>query len=396
MEEEQRILFFKNKIREVLTKYRDEIGEVRYTLYMEMVDKINDYNELKEMADLEMQIDMLKYTREYIKKPLEEKEVDIKGLRSVVEPEMKEIEYRDMEDDELLEGIDSEESLALMEFMIDKRIKDMPEEERNREIIPGVRIGMRVSEDEDMGIDENFIDGDDYFDDSGYDDEDFEADIEVNDDDYFEEGEYTDESGNIQVDEFDGGLDEYEDYGEDEDYEDDKDGEDIGVDIDDEYLDGYENYGDDGDSHEVDDLDNIEGYIDDGKYMDSDEGYAYMDEDENYLDLENLDGIDNYLEDDLEDTFENGEIELEGVEGLDNYLEDDLEMDVDGLGRLGGYENHSDEDELSVERYNNSSKINSEIRTDNNKLRIFENKKTQETFDVIQKITNNISKKLFN
>ena len=354
MKEEQRIRFFKNKIREVLTLYKKEIGDTRYSLYMEMVERVNDYNELKEMADLEMQIDMLEYTRDFIKKPLEKKEVEIKDLRNVFDTKMWDNTSEDMEEEELIEDMDSEENLALMAYVLEKRLREMPEEEKNREIIPGNRIGMEVND----SIEEELME-EEYFG-SIEDDTEDEDDIQIDEGDYFGADEDDEEETDIDLDISEDDLAEYESA---EDNESDLDEEES-----DEYNNTEDNYLDD---------------MDIGEYMEDDE------DDE---------------EDDSEDSSEDGksvediEIDLDGIDGYCDYDddedEDELDINIDiNEDELSGYCDYDDDDVETVKANRASNRKDSNVNNRNNKLNVFENKKTQETFDIIQKITDGVSKK---
>lgn len=80
---QKRLDYFKGKIRNTLELIRDDLGETRYELYMAMVDKCNDYAELREMAELEMQLEFIEYARGNIQEPLRDRQVDISDLNKI-------------------------------------------------------------------------------------------------------------------------------------------------------------------------------------------------------------------------------------------------------------------------------------------------------------------------
>ena len=57
---DRKIVFFKNYIKSQIASLRDSLGEARYNLYLATVDSIEDYEELKELAELELQIEYAK------------------------------------------------------------------------------------------------------------------------------------------------------------------------------------------------------------------------------------------------------------------------------------------------------------------------------------------------
>ena len=377
MKEEQRIRFFKNKIREVLTLYKKEIGDTRYSLYMEMVERVNDYNELKEMADLEMQIDMLEYTRDFIKKPLEKKEVEIKDLRNVFDTKMWDNTSEDMEEEELIEDMDSEENLALMAYVLEKRLREMPEEEKNREIIPGNRIGMEVND----SIEEELME-EEYFG-SIEDDTEDEDGIQIDEGDYFGADEDDEEETDIDLDISEGDLEEYESA------------EDNESDLDEEESDEYNNTED----NYLDDMD-IGEYMEDDEDDEEDDSEDSSEDGKSVEDIEiDLDGIDGYLDDDDGDEDEldiNIDINEDELSGYCDYDDDEDELDINidiNEDELSGYCDYDDDDVETVKANRASNRKDSNVNNRNNKLNVFENKKTQETFDIIQKITDGVSKK---
>lgn len=150
-----KLIYFKEKIKKELDSIKDEIGELRYNLYINMVDTCNNYDELREMAELELQIDFLKYTKEAIKDKLQQRDVNINDLRKVYYPYIED-EAPDLEEDEIEASIDDPDTLAAMAIFVSKRLQDEPEEERNKEHTIGERIGqdieIELTEEEELEI----------------------------------------------------------------------------------------------------------------------------------------------------------------------------------------------------------------------------------------------------
>lgn len=150
-----KLIYFKEKIKKELDSIKDEIGELRYNLYINMVDTCNNYDELREMAELELQIDFLKYTKEAIKDKLQQRDVNINDLRKVYYPSIED-EAPDLEEDEIEASIDDPDTLAAMAIFVSKRLQDEPEEERNKEHTTGERIGqdieIELTEEEELEI----------------------------------------------------------------------------------------------------------------------------------------------------------------------------------------------------------------------------------------------------
>lgn len=110
--EEGRLQFFKNKILEELGKIRGDLGELRYKLYVETVNQCDDYKQLKEMAELELQLQFIEYAKGMVQEPLAERQVEINDLKKVYStPQEREnigSEEDDLEGDDLL-GMGEEE-----------------------------------------------------------------------------------------------------------------------------------------------------------------------------------------------------------------------------------------------------------------------------------------------
>ena len=200
---QSQIEFFKETIKNELLQIKDDIGNVRYNLYVNMVDTCDDLDELKEMAELEMQIQAIKYYSNSIKNKLNEQEVDIKDIRKACENNYNNEEDAVAEDEETSATNISDEDITMMALILQQRLANEPLEERES-----------LSEDDEdipesdyvelLGDDDDYDDSDEYIDDS---DEygDYFGDGE---EDYAEDIEDTEESSDNDED----AEDEYGDY----------------------------------------------------------------------------------------------------------------------------------------------------------------------------------------
>ena len=112
---DRKIVFFKNYIKSQIASLRDSLGEARYNLYLATVDSIEDYEELKELAELELQIEYAKYMENNVLKPLKDSGRDLKSLKGTTE-EVKEspiLETDDLDEEE----IDDDDRLRLFAMM---------------------------------------------------------------------------------------------------------------------------------------------------------------------------------------------------------------------------------------------------------------------------------------
>lgn len=60
----KRIQFFKDKIKHRLTELRPYMSDVKYRMYMSVIGDCNDLDELREMAEMDLQFNMVKYLNE--------------------------------------------------------------------------------------------------------------------------------------------------------------------------------------------------------------------------------------------------------------------------------------------------------------------------------------------
>lgn len=141
--QENRLRFFKEKIKEQLELIKDDLGALRYKLYIAMVDECNNYDDLRDMAELEMQINMIEYTRKEIKSKLTESNTDIKELRLVCDENYKNQVQQEIDSEEessrqeidIAEALQDEETSTAMAHILMMRLATEPLEETYRDEI---------------------------------------------------------------------------------------------------------------------------------------------------------------------------------------------------------------------------------------------------------------------
>lgn len=378
--------YFREKIQRDLAEIRGDIGEVRYKSYISMANECNDYEQLKEMADLGLQIQMVYYIRTSIRERLQQLGISLEDLIEVYGGDSKDLKLSneveemvtsvdvvnsiDIEDDTteyVDEGIDYDtdnpEILSAMALMVSKRIAEayldskdgdeiglsddeelellmkeaLDEEAKVREEYGEVE-GEGVVDENEEGLNEQDEFIEDYFvdtdDDTSITDNDEEINIEMDDNYFIEEDgnssleneeEFGDKEG-INIDENDYFL-----HSSDDDTLDEENFEDEKVDIDDYFIDS-----DDSDTDERVDVDNI-----DDIEIDIDEEEFFIDSTENFEDTDDELSIDNLNEDDF---FVDDESDAEEID--DTSDEDEFNIDdffVDDLGS-GGEDFSSDRD----------------------------------------------------
>ena len=344
MENDKRLEYFKKHIKEKLESVKDDIPDRRYRLWIAAIDDCEDYDELREMAELDMQLDMFEYTRNEINPKLQRLNLEmdeIRGAKTMQEPskttgktlgtnEFSSLTMPDSDDDEeyttgeMLEDLDDPEMEAAMAAIIAARMASEPWEETNREEMLDSIIGDTSAEEDIEGLSE----------------EDF--------------GDLADAGDSLEVDEDDFDIDEdeldiEEDDG-DEDTSDDIESSEEGSDEDDGFGDFFGDSDSDEDTENTDNdemLNSIEGF-EDFEENDSDDTDEKPDESQNnshgdisdFLDFDEEDGF-GKLKDKL--GIETSEQSIESdEEDIDNMSEDDLEQAL-----LGDEEDDSDVDGIS-------------------------------------------------
>lgn len=364
----RQLAYFKEKIKRELEKIRDDIGDVRYNLYVATVDQCDNYEDLREMAELEMQLDFIKYAKTSIKDRLQEKYVDIQDLRKVRYPpydeESMEIEETDMEAE-----LDSPETLAMLALAMHKRLESEPIEEQGKVFEPGKRIGMDVevelSEEEQLELMAKEMEEDEEGLSAQYDG--YIGDEEDNDFDESDEDGYFGSDDVVEED----GEDE-EGFGYDEGYfiEDDAeenvdgsnsdeidiedsgeffiDDESEGVGENDEDFDEEESNSDDFEDYFIEDSDEYTG--DEENFEESEFGEDYFTEDDdgdNLIDNEEVDGEADFDISDGDDFFVESDDEDDTVGDDDIEIEDsdDFFVESDEEGTFIEDEEDSNEDD---------------------------------------------------
>lgn len=219
---DQRLQFYKARIKEKLADIKDDLGPLRFKLYNAMVDECDDYEELREMAELEMQLELLDYTRNEITGRLLAEQIniaDIKKAANNIDTSSKSIVYNQ---DDLEDDLEDPDIASAMAFLLAKRLAAEPIEEKNAIYEEGVPFGYYSGNPSDykendgdyLNIDEEELElnylgpisetneeesslieedtEDDYFS-SGNESEEEESD---EDDDYFIDSEECDEESN--------------------------------------------------------------------------------------------------------------------------------------------------------------------------------------------------------
>lgn len=382
--EDKKLDFFKNRIRHILEEYKDELGDLRYRLYMEMVNQSNNYEEIKEMADLEMQVDLLEYTKNNIKNPLKKMNVEIKDIKREFNPNYDKYLEEDLMQNDIEDSIDSKETMALLAFRLSRRVDENIEDNADRIIYD------EDNDEEDYFSDDNnsdSLDEDEDFDNTEEDEEDYfednpeeETEDSTNSDEYFIEDDTdeddTDEDNTDEdnTDEDDTNEDDYFVEGEDDEEEEEEDINNSENDDNDYFI---EDDGEDIDDFEEDDInegDASEGGVDDDEYFEDD-----TDENEDDKD-------DCYIGDDTEDDsyFINDETDEE----------DEKAVNFAGRGYGGGINKiNRDAGGMSGERDKTVENINITAESvfihDRNDEK---NKKTQEMFNTINRVGEKLSR----
>lgn len=140
MTDNQQLEFFKQYIKERLEKIKGDIPARRYKLLLAVIDDCDDYNELREMAELDMQIDLFAYTKTEISPKLQQLNLEMNELReakstypvqeSAATDSSKALEYTT---EEMLEDMDDPEIDAYMAAIMAARVASMPFEEEHRD-----------------------------------------------------------------------------------------------------------------------------------------------------------------------------------------------------------------------------------------------------------------------
>ena len=335
----KRLEYLKIRIKNQLDTIKDEIGPLRYKLYCAITDDCDNFEELRDMAEMELQIDALSYSKGLMEK-LKEYNVGIEDLRDAgcnkdtenteeTDDEEEDIEYEEEGTEEctyedLIEGLEDEEMLDIMSSILDIRDDTEPEEEKYRtEIMEAfektremIRIenGLKELEDDEELLDfiEDFDTKSDGGEDAEDDSEEDDSEDGIDPDDIFLDS--SNDGNNTEEDEDDSEEEiNADDIFIDDDDTDDEEEDDIEDDIDpdDIFM----------DEEETDDIDPDDIFLDDEEDTSEEDD---EDEDEDYED--DIDPDDIFLDDDevLSNTFgmEEGISDIDAGDILGNGIKD--------------------------------------------------------------------------
>ena len=137
LDNEKGILFLKNRIIARLGEVKDLLGPYRYKLYIAMVEECNDFNELRDMAELDLQMDMFDYVRNEIEPKMAELNLSLPDLRKLdagvdysTLSKPKELE---LTPDDIPEALDDPEVDSAMAMLLAARLANEPAEEKYRQ-----------------------------------------------------------------------------------------------------------------------------------------------------------------------------------------------------------------------------------------------------------------------
>lgn len=331
--EERKIQFFKNKIKARIEELRDFMPEIKYKLYKTMIEDCDSYDEIREMAELDLQFNMIHYVKD-LKDKLKDNNTNIEELEAVTnknvrasklvvitpKPKNKLTNTEKLADIDLStlgEDMEDEDVLASAANLLLLRMRTMPPEELYREEIENY-------EDDNIEDIDN-LDADGLF-------EETDEALENDDDDdelEFEDGAIEDLEEELTEKKLD-----IRDTREEDDEEDEDDILDFGdveqgVDIDD--LDSLE---DSLFTEEIDGIEDDEDYdidsMDDSELFD-DNGTSDFEDESDDFDIDSMDDSDIFMESE-EDDFEN-EDDDSGIDSIDDsdIFENDSEVDDDSI-----------------------------------------------------------------
>ncbi|MBR1455431.1 MAG: hypothetical protein IJ593_12440 [Lachnospiraceae bacterium] len=364
MDNKAGIEYFKNRIKEKINKVQDQMGKYQYKLAIATIDACQNYEDLKDMAELSMQMEFFEYVKDEINPMLEAMNTDLASIRKLGIGEVPKVNPLDVEvtPSELVDMLDDKDVQSAMDAIYAYQKNTEPIEEKYREDVLNFQLEGSDDDDDDDEYDEQDDDYDiDGFADMFYgdDDEEDEDDDEENEFlDYYTDSEDSDDTENdaesdeyenddYNIDDFD--LSEYEDNESDSDIDNDAlDGYIDENDEDDEDLDGYVEFISDDDTAEAEEYGEVSFEDEDD---DEDELDGYIEDDEEFVsfedDAEDNEELDSYFDD--ESSEESGEVlfddeDDEEDEELDSYFDDETEDDSDNDIEL--FDEADDNDEL--------------------------------------------------
>lgn len=341
--EDIKVTYFKNKIEKRLEELRPYMSDVKYRLYTSMIKDCTSFDQVREMAELDMQFNMIKYVKE-LEEKLKLSDTNIEELEAVtnqnakaakltvIKPKKKEEKTNldianDIDLSSLCEDLEDDELLASAANLLMMRLNNMPDEEKYRDaLVDYEEDELTVDAIDNLEIDDSEIDGDDTEESEEEDNDDFDIDIDESElglDDNSEESE--EEDNDFELDlapDVESELE--EEYNE-------QDIRDIEPDFSNEAEDEDDilDFGDTKTNENVNDeatfsLDDLDSINDSDIFVDDDTEES---EDENSFSLDDLDSLDDsdiFVEDDTEeDEEETDETDWETLG--DDLFQDDID-----------------------------------------------------------------------
>lgn len=389
--EERKIQFFKNKITARLEELRDFMPEIKYKLYKTMIEDCDSYDEIREMAELDLQFNMIHYVNE-LKDKLKDNNTNIEELEAVTNKNVRASKLvvitpkpksqltnaeklNDIDLSTLGEDMEDEDVLASAANLLLMRMRNMPPEELYREELENYEEDTSEEDIDELDGEGLFEETDEIFDDEEdeleFEDgalEDLEEELtekkldirdirtdddDDDDDDVLDFGDKEDDEEGVDIDDLDSlgddiftddidGMDDEED-----DFDiDSMDDSDLFEDTDDEFEDNNDedfdiDSMDDSDifvDNEDDDFDDdsedfdIDSMDDSDMFGDSEDFEDDIDEDEGDFDIDSMDdsdmfGDDDNFEDDFED--EDGESNIDDIDDSELFDDSDSEDEFD-------------------------------------------------------------------
>ena len=406
LEHDKRLTFFKDRIKKQLYSLKECIGETRYKLYIATVEECDDYTELREMAELELQVGAIEYTNS-LKEKLADNNMSLDSLKG------EDTSLTDYLDKDILNAAqqDSElEAYCNEEDYQEEEVPNMDEYFNNHEYTE--------EESENNQYDSLDSELESIFDEESYQEENEESqseDLELESlfDDEEEDETDTDLGDSLEdylsVDEDESSIfeDELEGYvGDSED----NSGDALEKDIFEDELEGYINDAEDYQSDEDENSifeDELEGYAD-GDYEEDNQS-----DEDSIFDYEGAtdEELSSYFNDEdtdelaSSDIFDDEALEDYVDDGLDDYVDDDSEDNFDELFDDDEDQEDDDTQNNTMEDYfniGNPESVNkSSIKSSNTKTvdNVFINgtdkgKKVQKTFSILNKLANKTEKKV--
>lgn len=327
--DEQKINFYKNRILKKLELIKDDMSPEKYKYFTSMVLDCDRYEELREMSEMDMQIEFINYTRTEIIDKLAEQGLTLEDAKRLQEERNNAADLQlitparkkanpdifALDNSEVGEALDNEEMLDAAAAILYARLQNEPPEEKYSDIIDNIQRAGNISDTLDKELDD-LLDTEDDIDD--YDPLDELDDYEEDNDDDSEE---TNES------EYNDPLDEL--YSEEDDYYSDEDYDPL---------------------DEIDEYDMDDGEWEDDEYYNDDNALDSIPE----ADKKELESIKNkfIIDDDEDDDLEFGYEEAKEIkENQENSYRDpldDLDVDIedeDDYDPLDDLEDDIDEDD---------------------------------------------------